>query len=178
MPTSRTRSATAFLRRHGIILAIAVVATTTVAATAAQAGTTADLNGQGTSHASRVLHFGVQFSPQNVIDVPPLQQHDGDYQPGDYVVFSDVLTNRAAHPVGTEGGSGLITQVNSTTIQLYYSLAIQIPGGQLTAQGLSSPAPAKRLAITGGTGVYTGAAGSLDLIENGDGTGSLTLTLR
>ena len=72
----------------------------------------------------------------------------------------------------------LITRVSGTTIQLYYSLAIQIPGGQLTAQGLSSPAPSKRLAITGGTGVYTGAAGSLDLIENGDETGSLTLTLR
>lgn len=178
MPTSRTRSATAYLRRHGIVLAIAVAVTATGAVTAAQAATAADLHGQGASRASHVLHFGVKFSPQNVIDVPPLQQHDGDYQPGDYVVFSDVLTNRAGDPVGTEGGSGLITQVSDTTIQLYYSLAIQLPGGQITAQGLSSPAPAKRIAITGGTGAYTGAAGTLDLIENGDETGSLTLTLR
>lgn len=149
------------------------------AVTAAHAATTPDLRDQGASHhPSRVLHFGVQFSPQNVIDVPPLQQHKGDYQPGDYTVFSDVLTNRGADPVGTEGGSGLITQVSATNVQLYCSLAIQIPGGQITAQGLSSPAPTKRLAITGGTGAYTGASGALDLIENGDGTGSLTLTLR
>jgi hypothetical protein len=178
MFTSRTSSAVARLRRPGIILAIAVAVATTGAVTAAQAATTTDVHNQGASGASRVLHFGVQFSPQNVIDVPPLQQHDGDYRPGDYVVFSDVLTNRTADPVGTEGGSGLITQVSDTAIQLYYSLAIQIPGGQITAQGLASPAPTKRLAVTGGTGAYTGAAGSLELIENGDGTGSLTLTLR
>ena len=139
MPTSRTRSATAFLRRHGIILVIAVVATTTGAATAAQAGTTADLHGQGASHASRVLHFGVRFSPQNVIDVPPLQQHDGDYQPGDYVVFSDVLTNRAAHPVGTEGGSGLITQGQ----RHHYSALLQPghPDPRWTAHGPGSQQP-------------------------------------
>ena len=77
MPTSRTRSATARLRRYGIILAVAVAATTTGAVTAAQAGTTADPHGQGASPASRVLHFGVQFSPQNVIDVPHFNSTTG-----------------------------------------------------------------------------------------------------
>jgi len=32
--------------------------------------------------------------------------------------------------------------------------------------------------ITGGTGTYLNVAGDLQLIENGDGTGTLTLTLR
>jgi hypothetical protein len=178
MSISRIHSAAICLRRHAVILAAAVAVMVTGAFTAAQAATTADPHDQGASHASHVLHFGVRFSPQNVIDVPPLQQHEGDYQPGDYVIFSDVLTNRAGQAVGAEGGSGLITQVGASGVQLYYSLAIQLPGGQITAQGLSSPAPAKRLALTGGTGDYTGASGSLDLVENGDGTGSLTLTLR
>jgi hypothetical protein len=178
MSTSRTHSMAICLRRHGVILAIALAVTTTGAFTAAHAATTAGTHGRLAAHASHVLHFGVQFSPQNVIDVPPLQQHEGDYQPGDYTVFSDVLTDRAGKPVGAEGGSGLITQVSAAGVQLYYSLAIQIAGGQITAQGLGSPAPTKRLAITGGTGDYTGTSGSLDLVEHGDGTGSLTLTLR
>jgi hypothetical protein len=57
-------------------------------------------------------------------------------------------------------------------------LTIRLAGrGQISAQGLSSSAPTKRLAVTGGTGRYVGAAGSLSLVENGDGTGSLTVTL-
>jgi hypothetical protein len=51
-------------------------------------------------------------------------------------------------------------------------------GGQIAAQGISSTAPTKRLAVVGGTGEYTGASGYLELVENGNGTGRLTLVLR
>ena len=49
---------------------------------------------------------------------------------------------------------------------------------RIEMSGLSSPAPSKELAVTGGTGRYVGAAGRLHLVEHGDGTGSLVITLR
>jgi len=136
------------------------------------------------SHASaehsRVLRFGVQFSPFTVIDVPPLQTTPGDYKPGDYTVFGDVLTDKAGSHVGTEAGTGTITRVDKSGVQIFYTMAIKLRGGQITASGIGSPAPRKRLAVTGGTGSFTGASGSIRLVENGDAanTGSLKITLR
>jgi Dirigent-like protein len=156
----------------GLVAALAVTGTTAIAEAAAAPRTAAP-----SSH-SRVLHYGIKFSPFNVIDVPPLQRSQGDYQAGDYTVFSDVLTNRAGTPVGTEGGTGVITMVSSSGAQIAYSLSIQLPAGQIAAMGLGSPDPHKHVAVVGGTGSYTGADGYLDVIENGDGTGSLTITLR
>jgi len=132
---------------------------------------------QAQEHHPRVLRFGVQFSPQNVIDVPPLQTDDGDYRAGDYAVFGDVLTDHRGRPVGREAGTGTITLVNDSGAEIFYSLAIELQGGQLTASGLGSPDPHKNLAVTGGTGTFVGAHGSLHLVENGDDTGTLRITL-
>jgi hypothetical protein len=126
----------------------------------------------------RSLRFGIRFSPFDVIDVPPLQQHDGDFRPGDYTVFSDTLIDRAGHVIGTEGGTGVITKVDDTGAQINYVLTISIPGGQLAAQGLGSPDPHKHLGIVGGTGRFVDASGEIDVIEHGDETGTLTITLR
>lgn len=130
-----------------------------------------------TTH-GRVLRFGVHFSPFNVIDVPPLQTHPGDYKAGDYTVFSDVLTDHTGRRVGSEAGTGTITRVAKGGAQIYYAMAIQLHGGQITGSGLGSPAPDKHLAVTGGTGSFTGARGSIRLVEKGDGTGTLKVTLR
>jgi hypothetical protein len=153
-----------------VLMTIALVTAglVTAAATSSQAGT-----GHG-----RVLRFGVHFSPFNVIDVPPLQTHRGDYTAGDYTVFSDVLTDHAGRRVGSEAGTGTITRVAKSGAQIYYAMAIQLHGGQITGSGLGSPAPDKHLAVNGGTGSFTGAHGSILVVENGDGTGSLKLTLR
>jgi hypothetical protein len=126
----------------------------------------------------RVLRYHVLFSPQNVIDVPPLQTRPGDYKAGDYTVFSDVLTTRSGRRVGTEGGTGMITLVSETGAQIFYSMSIKLPGGQVTASGLGSPDPHKHLAIDGGTGRFTGARGSVRVLEHGDDTGTLRITLR
>lgn len=176
-PHERTTAMTATPARHpsGRRTAAALVATGLVAAgllTAAAAGT------QASDEHSRVLRFGLRFSPQNVIDVPPLQAHDGDFKAGDYTVFSDVVTDRSGRRVGTEGGTGMITRVDSTGAQIHYSMAIRLPGGQLTASGLGSPDPHKHLAVTGGTGSFIGARGSVRVLERGDETGTLTITLR
>jgi hypothetical protein len=55
---------------------------------------------------------------------------------------------------------------------------MRLPGGQLTFQGLTTTAPTKQLAITGGTGRYHGVDGEATLVELGDGTGTLTVRLR
>jgi hypothetical protein len=162
------------IRRPALVAAAAAVLVTAGTVTAAAAG------GADSAAASRanVLHFGVRFSPFTVIDVPPVQTGEGDFRPGDYTVFSDVLTDKAGHAVGVEGGTGMITLVSSTDVQLNYNLTVRLPAGQIVAQGLGTPAPDKHLAVVGGTGSFTGAAGRFDLVENGDGTGSLTITLR
>jgi hypothetical protein len=155
------------------IMSAAIVATGTISVATARDRSPAT---ERAGH-PQILHFGIHFSPQNVIDVLPLQQSDGDYRAGDYTVFSDTLTDGHGKNVGTEGGTGVITKVDATGAQINYTLTIEIAGGQITAQGLGSPDPHKHLAITGGTGKYVGARGEVDAIEHGDDTGSLTLTL-
>ena len=153
-----------------------------VAIIALAVGTAAALTGAAAApHTARpvhVLRYSVQFSAPNLIDVPPLQQQPGDFQPGDYVTFSDDLLDAHGNHVGTEAGSGMITRLDSTTVQVFYSMAIELAGGQIAAQGIASNAPDKHLVITGGTGTYLNIVGELQLTENGDGTGSLTLTTR
>jgi hypothetical protein len=137
--------------------------------TAVQAGTA-----QPATHAPHVLRFAVEFSPPNVVDVPPVHE----FQPGDYVTFGDILRNDRGTRVGTEAGTGMITRIDSSGVQVYFSMAVQLAGGQLAAQGIASNAPVKHLAIVGGNGRYLDARGDLELVENGDGTGRLTLILR
>lgn len=173
-PAHTTRTAASHLtRKAGVVVAAAALGLT---GTVLTASAHTDTNRSSGAARESVLHFGVRFSPQNVIDVPPRAHHAGDYQPGDYVVFSDKLMH-GGRVVGKEAGSGLITRLTKASIQVYYTMAIKLSGGQIAAQGLSSNAPTKRLAITGGTGRFTGVGGHLDLVEFRHGTGTLTLTL-
>jgi hypothetical protein len=156
---------------------IALVTATSSAGAAPRAGTSAPAAVASPAHHATVLRFGVKFSDHYVVDVPPLGKNKDDFGIGDYALFSDQLLDRKGHVVGTEAGSGLITKVTTTEAQIFFTLGIQLPHGQITASGISSPAPSKELAITGGTGRYVGASGRLHLVEKGDGTGTLVLTL-
>jgi hypothetical protein len=52
----------------------------------------------------------------------------------------------------------------------------RVPGGNITAQTPAVPGPApKRLALTGGTGIYRTAGGDGTLVEFGPVHGKLTL---
>jgi hypothetical protein len=157
--------------------AVALVTSTSSAGAAPSAAPIAALAVSHPSHHATVLRFGVKFSDHYVVDVPPLGKNKDDFGIGDYALFSDKLLDRKGHVVGTEAGSGLITKVTTTEAQIFFTLGIQLPHGQITASGISSPAPTKELAITGGTGRYVGASGRLNLVEKGDGTGTLVLTL-
>src|SRR4051794_1660797 len=152
--------------------AVAVVSSTSSAGAAPCAAQTVAVASHP-SHHGTVLRFGVIFSDHYVVDVPPANPNAVGL--GDYALFSDKLLDRKGHKVGTEGGSGLVTDI--ATGQIFFNLAIQLPHGQITASGLSSAAPSKELAVTGGTGRYVGASGRLNLVENGNGTGSLVITL-
>jgi Dirigent-like protein len=163
-----TISRTTRLRSGAAAIVLGVVAMTALTGSGSEAK----------AQHGQVLRFGLRFSPFDVIDVPPLQTHPGDYRAGDYTVFSDTLVNRKGRPVGTEAGTGTISRVDDTGAQIYYSMAIQVRGGQITASGLGTPDPRKLLAVTGGTGSFVGARGSVHVVENGDDTGTLTITLR
>lgn len=162
------------VRRKG---AAATAAAALVAAGALTASAQADPSRVpgGAGHHVQVLHFAVEFSPFTIIDVPPTARQPGDYRAGDYLVFSDQLSDRAGTKVGTEGGSGLLTKVGASGFQVHYSLAVRLREGQFVVAGLASEAPTKRLAVVGGTGRYLGAIGDLELVEHPDGTGSLTI---
>jgi hypothetical protein len=47
----------------------------------------------------------------------------------------------------------------------------------MTVAFLNAPPPEKTFAITGGSGTYRTAQGDGLLVEHGDGTGTLTLTV-
>jgi hypothetical protein len=78
---------------------------------------------------------------------------------------------------GTEHGQVLRFGVQFSPLT---SMAIQLDRGQITAGGIGSADAHRLLAVTGGTGSFTGAAGSIQVVENGDeaDTGSLVITLR
>jgi len=175
-PSRRWVTASAVVAAVVAGTAVAVVSSTSSAGAAPSAPASAAQSVAVASHPSHhrtVLRFGVIFSDHYVVDVPPANPNAVGL--GDYALFSDKLLDRKGHKVGTEGGSGLVTDI--ATGQIFFNLAIQLPHGQITASGLSSAAPSKELAVTGGTGRYVGASGRLNLVENGNGTGSLVITL-
>ena len=145
-------------------LATALVTGTAVAATAA-AGSPGASRPQG-----KTLRFGVRFSPFFYSDV------DGNGRPslGDTIVFSDSLV-AGRKRVGRQGGTCPI--VSMTPVLTNCTGTIALAGGQITIGGLTSQAPRKALAVTGGTGRYRDARGEVTLVEFGDDRGSLTVHL-
>lgn len=120
---------------------------------------------------AKTLRFDVRFSPFHLVDA----DGDGATSLGDYTVFHDILL-RDGQEVGDEGGTCPIVDIQQGLI--HCTGTIRLPGGQLTFQGLTTTAPTKLVAITGGTGRYQGAAGEATLVEFGDDTGTLTIRLR
>jgi hypothetical protein len=120
---------------------------------------------------ARTLRFDVRFSPFHLVDVGG----DGAPSLGDYVVFHDILLVDGQE-VGDEGGTCPLVDVEEGLI--HCTGTIRLPAGQLTFQGLTTTAPTKHVAITGGTGRYQGAGGEATLVENPDQTGTMSIQLR
>ncbi|WP_143219126.1 allene oxide cyclase barrel-like domain-containing protein [Actinokineospora bangkokensis] len=80
---------------------------------------------------------------------------------GDYYVYANVL-GRDGRAVGTDGSSCLVTAVDQGKVTTSCVLSVKLPEGQLTAQSLwSTGEGVVEMAVTGGTGAYRGASGTL-----------------
>jgi hypothetical protein len=119
---------------------------------------------------ARTLRFEVQFSDFFVVDVG-----EPNLSLGDYTVFHDLLFSHGER-VGDEGGTCPVVDVSQGLI--HCTGTIRLSGGQITFQGLTTTAPTKQVAITGGTGRYQDVSGQATLVEFGNGRGSLTVRLR
>lgn len=120
---------------------------------------------------AKTLRFDVRFSPFHLVDVGG----DGAPSLGDYVVFHDVLLADGGQ-VGDEGGTCPLVDVEQGLIHCTGTIRLQ--GGQITFQGLTTTAPTKHVAVTGGTGRYQDVSGQATLVEFPDQTGTLTIRLR
>jgi hypothetical protein len=124
--------------------------------------------GGGGGHDS-VLRFDVQFSPFNYTDLG-----EPGPSPADLIVFHDVLS-RGGTEVGHEVGSCVV--VDADGLASCTAVITLDDGGTIAYSLENAPPPRKVLAVTGGSGPYRSVGGDGVLVENGDGTGTLTLDL-
>ena len=112
--------------------------------------------------------FLLDFGPDGVRQVTSFNQ-PFDPSRGDQTMFRDQML-RNGKVVGHDGGLCTVTQfvpTDTDPIKLTCQVNFELPGGQITTEGITTNNPVKHLAVTGGTGRYTGAAGDLVLTEFG-----------
>ena len=149
------------------ILVLAIVSLPAASASSSQASSSA--GGEKKVEVIRVNEVTVQ---EDFVDV-------GEEGPslGDYFVFSADLF-RHGKKVGTDGGVGTFVRVESDAFTVQFVATAALPKGQITIQGhgILTDAPLKfELAITGGTGKYRTAHGTLTVEDVG---GEILLTFR
>jgi hypothetical protein len=98
---------------------------------------------------------------------------------GDYFVFSSDLF-RHGKKVGTDGGTGTFVRVEPDAFTVHFAAAAELPKGQITTQGLGTLTDGPldfELAITGGTGRYRTAHGTLSVEDIGESETVLTFRI-
>lgn len=130
--------------------------------------------GAAPSPRAETLAYGVVTSPFRLVDV-------GEPGPGvgDQTVFDDRLI-LGGKTVGAGRGACTITHVaprDAHPFRLSCVATYELPGGTVAAQGSTTDAPTKALAVVGGTGRFAGVGGELAFVEHGDGRGRVTLRL-
>jgi hypothetical protein len=151
---------------------IAAVGTGLLASTLVLQGSMASATptGGGRGHDDEVtLRFDVRFSPFDYTDLG---------KPGpsaaDVIVFHDTLFTNGRR-VGDEVGSCIVVEASGLS---NCTGVVSLDGrGTLTYAFVNAPPPRKILAVTGGSGDYREALGDGVLVENGDQTGTLTLSV-
>ena len=118
------------------------------------------------------LRYTLHFSPLAVIDVGAKGNSLGDE-----IVSHDIVFSGSGKRVGYDAQTCTITNLRPP--QLGCSLVFALPGGMITGQYIGAPPPHKLVAITGGTGKYVGASGTIEVVESGhDVSVKNTLTFR
>jgi hypothetical protein len=110
------------------------------------------------SKGHRSLQLAGTEASLSFVDVEPKQASEGEPPtPGDSFLTSETLT-RAGEAFGT-----LYVQCTFVTPDVNQCIAtFDLPNGQITAQGVLRESPDFTVAVTGGTGAYFGATGTID----------------
>ena len=122
-------------------------------------------SGTPSPHAS--LRFDIEFHDT------VLGQDTSRLSLGDRFILHDVVLLNGRQ-VGHNGGVCTVTDVAGETICI---VTWALPEGTLSTQFLNSPPPRKAFAVIGGTGRYQGVRGAGELVEAGNGTGTVTFSL-
>jgi len=96
---------------------------------------------------------------------------------GDEEIFRGILDNASGTTrVGVFAGT--LTSVSPNDSVDLATVDLQLPGGQITVQGLADFTQSRIVhAITGGTGAYTGAGGEFSFTSPSPGVLDMTLTV-
>jgi hypothetical protein len=103
---------------------------------------------------------------ENFVDADP-----AGFGLGDLVALHEHLTNAGGKPAGHDGVACTVTLVASDHAQLECLATLHLKGGDLTVQGLFTEPfrephhPTAVMAVTGGTGTYAGATGTVAVHE-------------
>ncbi|WP_407838671.1 hypothetical protein ACE1OC_23545 [Streptomyces sp. DSM 116496] len=158
--------------------ATALVALLACAPIVSAVATDADSAGDKGKGKGQVITLTGRLAEQSRFPVNP----GGAAAQGDRTVFRSILFGKDGQQVGETGGTCTTTRVDNggaETCAVTYTL----PGGQITAQGMvfghlvPGPPPAFDNAITGGTGKYDRARGSIHAETTAPGERRFTIDL-
>jgi hypothetical protein len=152
-----------------VILVLAVVSLPAASASSSQAGSSA-----GDKKKVEVIRFIEVTVQEAFIDVG----EEGD-SVGDYFTFASDLV-RHGKKVGTDGGVGTIVRLEPDAFTVHFAATAALPKGQITTQGLGTITDGPlnlELAITGGTGRYRTAHGTLSVEDIGESETVLTFRI-
>jgi hypothetical protein len=164
----RTTSSAVLATTRTRVLALLLIA----AVAAAVVGARPTHASETTPHVTK-LHYTLHFSPFTMIDTGAKGNSVGDE-----IVSHDLIFSADGKRVGYDAQTCMLTSLRPP--QLGCSLVFALPGGTITGQYIGAPPPHKLAAITGGTGKYIGAAGTIEVVESGHNISdrnTLTFTL-
>ena len=135
-----------------LLTLIALAAAAALAVTLAAGSTGAASSGGG-----KRIHVFERATTDTVVDLPPT----GEDSLGDTLTFAnEVFDARSGEKVGSDQGQCVRTVVGEAW-ECYWTTFL--PRGQITVEGPFYDAADSTLAITGGTGAYRNARGTMDL---------------
>jgi hypothetical protein len=123
---------------------------------------TASQTAAGRSFTIRVY---VKEVTQSITDVPPKTLNVGEYTKGDTIRGTETLRNAARQfnkPKDASVGSDRYTIVTVAPQELRVDFVTRFPGGTVHAHGEGMKGSQPKVPIVGGTGLYTGATGSIE----------------
>ena len=149
---------------------VGVLTTAMVATGASIAAAGSEDDGDDDGH---VIHLTATTAHETLVENPP-----SGPSAGDRFVFREELF-RDGDRVGRDAGECVLVETQGENATVDCVATLELPGGQITVQGLvdfADPQPPFTIAVTGGTGRYRDADGELTIVEGGD-TDRVTIRL-